>query len=350
MRTNLNALILAELYTAGSYVDRLCHAYKGGPVEFPFSIGEDYIDALYEEIQNQVFISKKGDDIRGTENSLDRILDVTGYASEACKAMVNLDFDPVGTAMKVTDVINIMYRYGYCFHLYAYKTHMAPISVPSPPLADILKIDYKESAITVFYLSADKLRNAFTCGKGRTLYQFQEERDRRFRNMLGQSERLEREGAFDEAEAILLKLVHVKETAPALGLLAKIKFRKGEKELARAYCERGIRKDPDYGPLYNDLGVYWSREGNSAEALKWFGLAKQCIRYSQREEAYINAGRIYKQQKKYVLALEQFTIALEMIPFDSKLRKEVEELEQRTSFHTGAARTGERMTDVSHGY
>ena len=346
MKSNLNALILAELYTATNYIERLCHAYRGGAVEFPFSIGDDYIETLYEEIRKQIFITKKEDFGRDTEISIGKILDTTGHVSEVCKSMVGLDFDSVGTAIKITDIINVMYRYGYCFHLYAYKTHMAPIPVPSPPLADVVKTDYRESAITLFCLSADKLKNAFTCGKGRSLYEFQEQRERRFRDMLGEGERLEREGALDDAEAVLLKLESVKETAEMLGLLARIKFRKGEKELAKIYCMKGIHKDPDYGPLYNDLGNYWLKEENYTEALKWFGLAKECIRYPQREEVYINSGRIYKKQGRYLLALEQFTIALEMVPFDNKLRKEIEDLENLISFSMGPTDT----TEVSHGH
>ena len=257
---------------------------------------------------------------------------------------------PSALAIKISDIVNVMYRYGYCFHLYAYKTHMSPIAVPSPPLGDIVKTDFRESAIPLFGLMADKLQNAYHCGKGRTLYQFQEVRDRRFRDILREAEILVEAGCWDDAETLLVKLQSVKETAKMIGLLAQVKFRKGQKELAKEYCTRGIHKDPDYGPLYNQLACYWREEENYIEALKWFALAKQCVRYPQREEAYINSGYIYKKQGKHLLALEQFRIALDMVPFHSEIRREAEELERLASSAMNVAARMEKIADCSHGH
>ena len=350
MSNNLNTLVLAELYTADKYIERLCHAYRGGTVEFPFCLGEDYIEDLYDEIRKKIFIVGKEDFGRDSDISIGKILDVTGHVSKVCKAMVGLDFDTVGSAFKIANIVNVMYRYGYCFHLYAYKTHMRPIPVPSPPLAEIVKTDYKESAIPLLGLMPDKLENAFRCGRGRSLYEFQEQRERRYRDMLGEGKRLVMEGAWDEAEALLLKIQGIKETGEILGLLARIKFQKGQKEEAKEYCTMSIHKDPDYGPSYSELGCYWEAEGNYTEALKWFALAKQCVRYLQREEAYIKCGYIYKKQKKYFLALEQFRIALEMVPFNNKLRKDAEELEGLLSSTMNSSVVVEKITNYSHGY
>ena len=349
MSCNLNALILSELYTASNYIERLCNSYRAGTVEFPYSLGDDYVEELYQQLSKQIFITKKENFGREAEISLDNILDTTHNISEICKGMVGLDFDSVGTALKIVDVVNIMYRYGYCFHLYAYKTQMPLIALPNPPLADIVKTDYRESAISLFGLCGDKLENAFTCGKGRSLYQFQEQRERRYREMLAEAERLEQAGALDEAEAVLLKLRKVKERGEMLGLLARVQFLKGNVEYAKQCCIRGINKDPDYGPLYNDLGLYWLEEGNTAEALKWFGLSKQCVKYPQRQDAYINTGRIYWKQKKYYLALEQLAVALDMDPFNNGLREDVEELELLVSSTVKPDTNLEKMTDYSHG-
>ena len=346
--SNLNALVLAELYTATDYIERLCHAYSGGSVGFPLNLGDDYLEDIYEEMGKKIFITRKGSFARDTDINIGKIVDTTHHVSEICKAMVGLNFDSVGSAFKIARIINIMYRYGYCFHLYAYKTNIHPIAVPSPPLADVFKTDCRESGIGLFGLCLEKLENAFVSGGGYSLYAFQEQRERRYRDMLGESRRLEEVGALDEAEALLLKLRNVKESGEMWGLLARIQFRKGNKELAKEYCWKGIRKDPDYGPPYTDFGHYWLEEGNIAEALKWFELAKQCIRYPQRHEAYISCGHIYKKQKKYFLALEQFRIALDMKPFNNDLREDVEELELLFSSSMDTPIFLEKITDYSH--
>ena len=277
-------------------------------------------------------------------------MDVTHHISEICKSIVELNFDSVGSALKIANIVNIMYRYGYCFHVYAYKTRLPSVMVPSPPLAEVVKTDYRDSEITLFALSPDKLGNSFASGEGYSLYQFQEQRERRYRDMLGEAWRLEASGELDRAEALLLKLRDVKGKGEVWGLSAKVQFRKGNTELAKDYCMQGVSKDPDYGPPYVDLGNYWLAEGNTAEALKWFDLAKQCARYPWRHEAYISCGRVYRKQEKYFLAMEQFAIALDMDPFNEGLRADVEELELLLSSTVRPeAASIEKAVDYSHG-
>ena len=349
MSNNLNTLLLAELYTASNYVERLCHAYKCSSIKFPLSLGDNYVEELYKQLKENVFITRQGCVGRNGDNDTDRILDVTCHISEICKAMVRLDFDSVGTALKAVEIINIMYRYSYYFHVYACKTHIHPIALPTPPLADIVKTDSQEEfPITLFGLRFEKLENAFAFGKGNSLYEFQELRERRYRDMLREARRLEEQGALDEAEELLLKLCAIKEKGELWGLLARIQFSKGNNEQAKEYCLKGIRQDPDYGSLYNDLGLYWMEEGNRAEALKWFALAKQCIRYPERQDAYVNSGRIYKKQGRYFLALEQFTIALDMDPFNYEIREELEELETLAFASLDYPAAPEKIIDYYH--
>lgn len=99
-------------------------------------------------------------------------------------------------------------------------------------------------------------------------------------------------------------------------------------ETAKNFCLKAIKIDPAYGAPYNDLGSYLLSEGQVQESLKWFELAKNSRNYQNREYPYINSGRAYMNLRNYKAALEEFSMALTLVPQNEELHQTVQRLKE----------------------
>ena len=75
------------------------------------------------------------------------------------------------------------------------------------------------------------------------------------------------------------------------------------------------------------MGSYLLLEGNEIEAIEWFNLAKNAKFNINKEFPFINSGRVYLMQKKYKKALEEFKQAFKFVPYQGKIKKTIEQLE-----------------------
>lgn len=120
-----------------------------------------------------------------------------------------------------------------------------------------------------------------------------------------------------------------KESAEVVTLMAWVTSQMGNIEEAKSLCLRAIEIDPEYGAPYNDLGTLLLNEGHINESIKWYNLAKKAPKYTNREYPYINAGRAYMQLNNFDAAMEEFEVALKLVPENQELRHTVSKI--RTS-------------------
>lgn len=95
----------------------------------------------------------------------------------------------------------------------------------------------------------------------------------------------------------------------------------------KKFCLKAIELDPDYGPAYNDIGSYLLEEGDINESIRWFNLAKNAPLYHNKEYPYINTGRAFLMQKKYVQALEEFKMAHKIAPHQKKISETISKVQ-----------------------
>ncbi|WP_052607399.1 tetratricopeptide repeat protein [Bacteriovorax sp. BAL6_X] len=133
-----------------------------------------------------------------------------------------------------------------------------------------------------------------------------------------------------------------KETAEVLTLMGWVTSQMGNIEDAKSLCLKAIEIDPEYGAPYNDLGTLLLNEGHINESIKWYELAKKAPKYTNREYPYINAGRAYMQLNNFDKAMEEFEVALKLVPENQELRHTISKI--RSSV------TKPENTDKTHGF
>jgi Tfp pilus assembly protein PilF len=184
-----------------------------------------------------------------------------------------------------------------------------------------------QGMIPHFYLDFDNVVDVSNTTRGPIL-SLENQRTKKFSQY--QKEGHEALFAKDPKRALekFTRALNYKDNAETLTLIAWCHSLTGNNQEAKNYCLRAIRKDPDYGPPYNDLGSILLTEGEVEEALKWFQLAKKALNYQNREYPYINSGRAYMAKKEMTRALEEFSIALTLAPFHEELHQTVEKLKR----------------------
>ena len=98
---------------------------------------------------------------------------------------------------------------------------------------------------------------------------------------------------------------------------------------AIAECVRAIEIDPEFGNPYNDIGVYLMQQERLEEAIPWLERAKQAKRYEPRQFPFMNLGRIYFKQGRWLDALREFEGALRVAPDDAEARQALHSLRAR---------------------
>src|SRR6266705_3804677 len=138
--------------------------------------------------------------------------------------------------------------------------------------------------------------------------------------------RYQMEGELDRAIEIYRRSIAVYPTAEAHTFLGWTLSFQGRLEEATKECLRAIEIDPEFGNPYNDIGVYLMQQSKLEEAIPWLEKAKRAPRYEPRQFPYMNLGRIYLRQGRWVDALREFEAAVRLAPTDVELRKTLHSL------------------------
>jgi tetratricopeptide (TPR) repeat protein len=135
--------------------------------------------------------------------------------------------------------------------------------------------------------------------------------------------RAQQEGEIERAIELYRGSIEIYPTAEGHTFLGWALSYQGKLDEAIEHCHRAIEIDPDFGNPYNDIGVYLMQRQQFDEAIVWLERAKQAQRYEPRHFPYINLGNIYTQRGQLLKAIEEFTQALKLAPWDERIRNQI---------------------------
>lgn len=363
MNQNLKNMLTGELSSAGAYLDRLFHALfevttVGKNQEF-----ETVLFEKVEQLNNQFSRCFVSEDSIGNHVSIEGAREARTQVHrlfETLPLLMNCVGNETAWMEKITVFINSSYQLS--FYMHKYLKDFADVDVQLPRLnileveeiASITKVvkempkapselgnltlvhsmdedvfdeDEPEMSYQLFNLPLKSVRE-FGFAKNGMLSSLISQRKKKYQEDLHAGHQAIFEKDFERALAHFNKALNYVETAEVLTLIGWTYSLMEDLEQAKSYCLRAIQTDADYGPPYNDLGSYLLNEGQIEESLKWFDMAKKSVNYQNREYPYINAGRAWMLKKNLTRALDEFSKALSIAPFNEELHSTVEKLKK----------------------
>ncbi len=333
MRNNTRHLLLSEIHSANSYLNRLLTVvtqvssidyhprFKAILSELSFSIS----GLLEEKLFNPSFINTKNDQAPlGNKEILKTVKSFALFF----ESLVEFDLEESAILKLATDYINLVYSYSNKLHVFVIDH--ASMEVEYPRLGIVQASDDGETAhtgqaIPRFFLPTEMLEN-FNHDNVWFLNSLEWQRQKKYEEFLQKGHQAISNKHFDKALEYFNRACHYKENAEIFTLLGWVNHLLGQTEIAKNSCLKAIQIDPDYGPPYNDMGTYLMSEGKLDECLKWFTMAKSSANYPNREFPYINSGRVYFTKKEYSAALEEFNKALSLVPFNDELKDTIQKI------------------------
>lgn len=332
---NLNKILLSELFGASSYLENLftvcSHFEKTHPCpevqNMIHDFSEDCQELLEEKILRPNLVNENIKVLTPVRN-LSYALKVLKTYSGLIKTLIELELHYQELVALCVDVINLIYSHAYEFHLYIQEHFEAHVEYPRLNL--VTSTQYQKDLPLSFHLALDKILSL----EQENLINISSldfKRSEKYQFYLGQGHQSMSKNNAQEALEHFLQARLYHETAEVLTLIAWAKAQCGDLDEAKQYCLKAMKKDPDYGPPYNDLGNYLLSEGKANEGLKWFTLAKKSTYYQNREYPYINSGRAYMFLKQYDKAMIEFQTALSLAPYHEELKNTINKLKKYTS-------------------
>lgn len=366
LSSDLSAVLESELFGATGYLEKLTHAlYQSSEIhelEQVSIITEDFICDTEEFLKENILTpewSQSLDQKREDRNfsSITKFIEVT--KGLIC-SLIRLKLDPLRTLEMTTQYINLVYEYSY--HLHELITLTSDMDIPYPRI-NLIEIkssgpdfyfdydnfepfqnDQKEPhlpPLPLFYLNPEKVKQAVSetgyspisdlTRRGETINSIETQRQKKHDQLITLGHQSIFQKKYYQAQELFEKALALKETPEALTLLGWVFSLIGQIDKAKSSCLKAIKKNPNYGPPYNDLGSYLLNEGEVEESLRWFQLAKKCSEYQSREYPYINAGRAYMAKKEYKKALDEFHQALALAPYHHQLKETINKLKKSLS-------------------
>lgn len=378
-KESLKNVLLSELFSANSYLERLFHALfelknLDHDNEISLLLNKlyfDITDIVEMEVLKDEFTDRTHRELNARE--LRTLIKANSFFFES---LAKINKDEKASASTIVRYINTLYSYAHEFHLICKEKAQIDVQLPRPALAKISEIDPFHGSEEDFEFEVNEMAKEeftpFTLGHLTLVHSEPEEEEyiieaeeyddeddevvdvpfyfleyqdvistvNSGRGVLGIDEKrtdkyeiLVKEGHegvykkdYDKALEKFFKASELDENGEILTLIAWVYSLQGKNELSKSYCLKAIKKDPDYGPPYNDLGSLLLNEGHIKESLKWFSLAKKAVKYQNREYPYINAGRAYMMLKSTEEAILEFEKAVKLAPFNEELKKTVEKI------------------------
>ncbi|MBT5093375.1 MAG: tetratricopeptide repeat protein [Halobacteriovoraceae bacterium] len=321
MEKNFKHLLMAELHSASSYMERLFHGLVDITDLSKLPQCKALSEALYFDLmtflESQV-VAPSWVNLEPETPQMPKIRRLLQKSINLVEALVELDFDNDTTQENGVELINIIYEHAQLLHQFCGLNSTLDIQLPRVNLIQMKETEGELIPLFILPLSAlidlEEVNNIQSLGG---------QRSKKYQEALVRGHEFIFQKKYQEALESFSEALAWNETAEILTLVGWSKGLLGETGAAKEYCLKAIKKDRDYGPPYNDLGTYLLAEGQTEESLKWFQLAKKAQKYQNREYPYINAGRAYLNKKDIKLALEQFEKALELAPFNEDLERTI---------------------------
>jgi len=339
-------ILLAELYSATAYLDRIFHALLHvtnlAHGQHCRRLGKELGYDLSSFLQDEILQSKLQTEIQPTDD-LKVVREKANNAKAMMEATLKLGLNQESLVDSSVKFINLLYSYAHEFHDYVEKNADLEIQYPRVNLIEI-HYEHDESfeehlssyqdedweddeSVPTFYLNKQAVLDVIASKMG-SVTNLDYQRSKKYESLIQDGHESVFKKDLDKAKDNFTKAMNYKETAEVLTLLAWVYSMEQNYEKAKSLCLKAIQKDPDYGPPYNDLGTYLLSQGEVEESLKWFNLAKKAVNYQNREYPYINSGRAWMAKKNFEKALDEFSKALTLAPFHEELHQTVERLKR----------------------
>ena len=402
---NLSAILRSEFHGATAYLDRLTHAL--GQMSDLYSlksvsaIAEQLEQDISEILETDVLPGLINHQFDKKNNGVFQLSNVNNYKKlQTIHRFLNQFFPPLfglnlhshKLTITTTEVINRVYE--SCFQLHQIIFELSELDVPFPrvnlvevkesddsfsyddydwddseedfdyeslddssksPIEEDSDNESEEYIISppLFYLDANRVSEFVEQAKFKDrsyqlnyagLSSLDGQREKKYDEYLSLGHKFVSQEDYEKALIHFEKAKSLFESAEILTLIGWVYSLQHQMDKAKTYCLQAIRKNPDYGPPYNDLGTYLLNQGEVEESLRWFDLAKKCPEYQNREFPFINSGRAHMAKKDYELALQEFTQAMRIAPYNEKLQETVEKLKKAIS----AGRLRQKLKDINN--
>ncbi len=322
---NLKQLCLNEWWNLHDYLDRIHHAVvdvlsaKNWPT--PIKHGHAWLDNFHLLLDQRLFSKPMHSLDRVYKKDMDIIWEEGLNLLQLVRTLCIAQFEGQQKIDFLCQVLNLNYQYAYKMHLWLDEQDVE-IQLPRSLWAHERFEDHEEVPLYVFNAANWNIEQITLTGC------LKEQREKRHREWIKEGHHAIMAKDYSNAKESFDKALNLKETAEAYTLVGWTCALKDDITLAKSFCLKAIKKDPSYGPPYNDLGTYLLNDGEVNESLKWFDMAKKATHYQNREYPYINSGRAYIVLKKYEQALEEFGHALTLAPHHEELHQTVDRLRQ----------------------
>lgn len=328
-----STLLLAELFTATSYLDRLLFAFTDLEKLHYIPRGKNQIQKLLNDFN--IFFTKEfpSFEFSPVESEWGQFKTQTKAYHSMIESFTKLPLTSEKKESIIINYINLLYRNSFEFHNYIMDSTNLEIQFPRLGMIQeesitSIKQDEEKNRAPLFFLDESKLRSysAENNKKNSPLVFLEMRREEKYDQFLHKGHFFIAQKNYEEAKKHFYRARNYRETAEVLTLLAWTYSLLEDKAQAKSYCLKAIQIDSQYGPAYNDFGNYILSEGQVTESLRWFELAKRAHNYQNREYPYINAGRAHVLLKDYEEALKEFSLALTIAPHHTELHETVTKL------------------------
>lgn len=324
-------LILSELHTCQNYYQRLYFALtQGNNISATISVRAWAATFNY---QAMLFLKKEwlghqgdiaGQDVVETI-TLSEAQDYTRHIFSTLEGIVTLNLIEMSEyPKKMATTLNFLYLHARRLHLVLKESTQLSIELPRVTLMDTINTD---EGIPAFRVNPDNIFDLKEDSQA-PIRSIHGQRNKKYDELIQKGHQWVAQKENDLARNSFFKALNYKETAEAYNLIGWTYSLEKQYETAKNFCLKAIKVDPSYGAPYNDLGSYLLSEGEVQESLKWFELAKNSRNYQNREYPYINTGRALMNLKNYKAALEEFSIALTLVPHNEELHQTVQRLKE----------------------
>lgn len=239
------------------------------------------------------------------------------------KYALELKLNPDRLAPLCVRVINDVYERCHQLHLLCDPHDQLRIQLPR---VTVIRVYPKESedhhSIPKFYFPLENIPQITTF----SAVSLEKRRKLRYDFFIKAGHEYVHQKNYPKALRFFQKAQDLNPSAEALTLIGHVYSLTGDFTKAKEFCFEAIKKDPDYGNPYNDIGSYLLSEGKIRESFSWFQLAKKAKYYLNREFPYINSARAHLILKNYKEAMQEFARAMEFVPYHKDLQRTVSRL------------------------
>jgi Tfp pilus assembly protein PilF len=227
-------------------------------------------------------------------------------------------------SQKMAITLNFLYLHARRLHLTIKELTNFNIELPRVTLMDTFQTD---EGIPAFRVAPEHIFDLEEDAHA-PIRSLQGQRSKKYDELIQKGHAWIAKKEYDLGRESFFKALNYKETAEAYNLIGWTYSLEKQFETAKNFCLKAIKIDPAYGASYNDLGSYLLSEGQVQESLKWFELAKNSRNYQNREYPYINSGRAFMNLRNFKAALEEFSMALTLVPQNEELHQTVQRLKE----------------------